>query len=87
MTEPKNSSSSTEPPIAARLRNEIEGEVWFDAFSRGRYSTDASAYQIEPLGVVVPRTAEDVISAIQIAADEEVAILPGVRGLRNVVRR
>ncbi len=76
MTEPRNSSASTEPPIAARLRNEIEGEVWFDAFSRGRYSTDASAYQIEPLGVVVPRTREDVISAIQIAADEEVPILP-----------
>ena len=76
MTEPRNSSASTEPPIAARLRNEIEGDVWFDAFSRGRYSTDASAYQIEPLGVVVPRTREDVISAIQIAADEEVAILP-----------
>ena len=50
--------------------------MWFDAFSRGRYSTDASAYQIEPIGVVVPRTAEDVVSAIQIAADEEVAILP-----------
>ena len=47
----------------------------FDAFSRGRYATDASAYQIEPLGVVVPRTREDVVSAIQIAADEEVAIL------------
>lgn len=76
MTEPKKSSASTEPPIAIRLRNEIEGDVWFDAFSRGRYSTDASAYQIEPLGVVVPRTREDVISAIQIAADEEVAILP-----------
>jgi len=76
LTEPKNSSSSTEPPIASRLRKEIEGEVWFDAFSRGRYSTDASAYQIEPLGVVVPRTAEDVVSAIQIATEEEVAILP-----------
>ena len=48
----------------------------FDAFSRGRYATDASVYQIEPLGVVVPRTREDVVSAIQIAAEEEVAILP-----------
>ena len=76
MIEPISSSASTEPPIAVRLRNEIEGDVWFDAFSRGRYSTDASAYQIKPIGVVVPRTREDVVSAIQIAADEEVAVLP-----------
>jgi len=44
--------------LAARLRKEIEGEVMFDAASRGRYSTDASIYQVEPLGVVVPRTEE-----------------------------
>jgi len=37
--------------LAARLRKEIEGEVMFDAASRGRYSTDASIYQVEPLGV------------------------------------
>src|SRR2546428_13716624 len=42
--------------LAARLRKEIEGEVMFDAASRGRYSTDASIYQVEPLGVVGPRT-------------------------------
>ena len=58
--------------------------MWFDAFSRGRYSTDASAYQIEPIGVVVPRTAEDVVSAIQIAADEEVVqVIAGVSALRE----
>jgi hypothetical protein len=41
--------------LEARLRREIRGEVLFDTFSRGRYATDASIYQIEPLGVVVPR--------------------------------
>jgi len=40
--------------LEAHLRREVRGEVLFDAFSRGRYSTDASIYQIEPLGVVVP---------------------------------
>ena len=44
--------------LAARLRKEVDGEVLFDAASRGRYSTDASIYQIEPIGVVVPRTEE-----------------------------
>ena len=48
----------------------------FDAFSRGRYSTDASVYQIQPIGVVVPRTRQDVLAAIQIAAEHGVPILP-----------
>ncbi|MBE0619328.1 MAG: FAD-binding protein [Burkholderiales bacterium] len=62
--------------LAARLRREIRGEVLFDAASRGRYSTDASIYQIEPIGVVVPQTEEDARIAIQIAAELGVPILP-----------
>ncbi|MEM7250077.1 MAG: FAD-linked oxidase C-terminal domain-containing protein [Pseudomonadota bacterium] len=62
--------------LAARLRREIEGHVLFDRFSRGRYSTDASHYQIEPIGVVVPRTQDDVARAIDIAADEGIPVLP-----------
>ena len=62
--------------LAARLRREIRGEVLFDAASRGRYATDASIYQIEPVGVVVPQTEEDARIAIQIAAAEGVPILP-----------
>ncbi len=48
----------------------------FDAFSKGRYSTDASIYQIEPIGVVIPRTEEAARIALQIAAEEGVPILP-----------
>ena len=44
--------------------------------SRGLYSTDVSIYQIEPIGVVVPRTVEDVVTCVQIAADEGLPILP-----------
>ena len=62
--------------LAARLRRETEGEVLFDAFSRGRYSTDASHYQIEPLGVVVARTEQDVRTAMEIAAEEGIPVLP-----------
>lgn len=47
----------------------------FDGASRGRYSTDASIYQIEPIGVVVPHDEADVVRAIQIAGDEGVPIL------------
>ena len=45
----------------------MRGEVLFDAFTRGRYSTDASIYQIEPLGVALPRDADDVVAAIALA--------------------
>jgi FAD/FMN-containing dehydrogenase len=50
--------------------------VLFDAFSRGRYSTDASIYQIDPIGVVIPRSEEAARVALQIAAEQEVPILP-----------
>jgi FAD/FMN-containing dehydrogenase/Fe-S oxidoreductase len=62
--------------LEARLKAEIQGDVLFDAFSRGRYSTDASIYQIEPIGVVIPRTEADALRALEIAADANVAILP-----------
>ena len=51
----KSGATPGDPALAARLRHELEGEVLFDAFTRGRYSTDASIYQAEPVGVVVPR--------------------------------
>src|SRR5687767_6524418 len=62
--------------LEARLRHELAGEVMFDRFSRGRYSTDASIYQIEPLGVVVPKGKEDVAAALAIAREEGVPVLP-----------
>lgn len=62
--------------LAERLRRETRGEVLFDAASRGRYSTDASIYQIEPLGVLVAREPDDVAAAIQIAREEGVPVLP-----------
>ncbi|MEX1074459.1 MAG: FAD-binding oxidoreductase, partial [Burkholderiales bacterium] len=62
--------------LAARLRREIDGEVLFDAASRGRYSTDASIYQVEPVGVVVPRTEEAARAAVAIAVEAGVPVLP-----------
>ncbi len=62
--------------LASRLRKELDAEVLFDAASRGRYSTDASIYQVEPVGIVVPRSEEAARGAIAIAASEGVPILP-----------
>ncbi len=61
--------------LAADLRKHTQGEVLFDAASRGRYSTDASIYQIEPVGVLVPKTEDDVATALQIAAAHKVPVL------------
>ena len=63
-------------PLARRLKNELQGDVLFDAYSRGRYSTDASIYQIEPVGVVIPKSEQDAQIALQIAREENVAVLP-----------
>ncbi|HEV8109242.1 MAG TPA: FAD-binding oxidoreductase, partial [Burkholderiales bacterium] len=62
--------------LAARLRKELDAEVMFDAASRGRYSTDASIYQLQPIGIVVPRSEEAARGALAIAAAEGVPILP-----------
>lgn len=62
--------------LETRLRREIKGDVLFDPFTRGRYSTDASIYQMEPLGVVVAKDKGDIATAIQIAREEGVPVLP-----------
>ena len=62
--------------LVERLRREIQGDVLFDAASRGRYATDASIYQIDPVGVVVPKTEQDVAIVLQIAREENIPILP-----------
>jgi FAD/FMN-containing dehydrogenase len=75
-TEMTMNRKPTDHRLAERLRKELQGEVLFDSFSRGRYSTDASHYQIEPVGVVVPRSDDDVRAAIAIAREESVPLLP-----------
>ncbi|WP_010626980.1 FAD-binding and (Fe-S)-binding domain-containing protein [Halomonas sp. KM-1] len=61
--------------LAARLSREMEGEVLFDHAARGRYSTDASIYQVMPLGVVIPRHQRDLTTVLEAARDARVPIL------------
>src|SRR5579885_1968756 len=63
------------PGLERRLKAELSGEVHFDRFTRGRYATDASHYQIMPVGVVAPRTIEEAERAIEIARSEKVTVL------------
>ncbi|RAI58373.1 FAD-binding and (Fe-S)-binding domain-containing protein [Roseicella frigidaeris] len=62
--------------LAARLARETAGEVLWSAADRGRYATDASIYQIEPIGVLVPRRIEDVEAALAICREEGIPVLP-----------
>ena len=62
------------------LRQRVSGEVRFDPFSRVLYSTDASIYQMEPVGVVIPRNAADVLAVVDVARDSRVPVLPRAGG-------
>src|SRR5829696_3505332 len=62
--------------LQRELERTVDGEVRFDKVSRALYSTDASVYQIEPLGVVIPRSAEAVARAVDLAAKHGVPITP-----------
>jgi FAD/FMN-containing dehydrogenase/Fe-S oxidoreductase len=63
------------PGLERRLKAEMCGEVQFDSFSRGRYATDASHYQIMPLGVVLPRSVSEAQRAIALAREEGASVL------------
>jgi FAD/FMN-containing dehydrogenase/Fe-S oxidoreductase len=64
------------PGLERRLKAELSGEVRFDRYTRGRYATDASHYQVTPIGVVMPRTIEEAERAIEIARAEGATVLP-----------
>jgi FAD/FMN-containing dehydrogenase/Fe-S oxidoreductase len=67
---------SLRPGLERRLKGELSGEVLFDPFNRGRYATDASHYQVMPVGVVVPRDIAEAERAIALAREEGVSVLP-----------
>lgn len=69
-------SESPDAALARALQAAVEGEVRFDALTRRIYSTDASIYAIEPIGVVSPRSADDVVAVVDVAARFGVPVLP-----------
>ena len=62
--------------VADELSRRVDGEVRFDPYSRLLYSTDASIYQMEPVGVVIPRTSADVQAVVEFGAREGIPVLP-----------
>lgn len=74
------------PPTAhltdflSELQKNVRGDLRTDAYSRTLYSTDASIYQVEPYGVLIPQTLEDVQAAVELAARYQVPLLPRTAG-------
>lgn len=64
------------PGLERRLKAEVAGDILFDRFSCGRYATDASHYQMMPVGVVVPETMADAERAISLVREEGIPVLP-----------
>ncbi len=60
--------------LEAQLKGALEGEVRFDRISRALYATDASVYQMMPLGVVIPRSREDVLRTVRLCREHGVSI-------------
>ncbi|KYH24410.1 lactate utilization protein A [Halalkalicoccus paucihalophilus] len=64
------------PDLVADLRERIDGEVRFDVYTRQLYATDASAYEVTPIGVIFPRTTAEIASVVRYCADREIPVLP-----------
>src|SRR5438552_7151368 len=69
-------SSALEDRLEDRLRRDISGDVLFDPFSRGRYATDASFYQIVPAGVVIPRNMDEALRTLAVCRDAGQVVTP-----------
>jgi len=67
---------SLNPDFIHELRKQFAGDIRLDTASKILYSTDASMYQIEPLGVAIPKTQDDLQSAVELAAKYKIPILP-----------
>lgn len=61
--------------LSNALKKRVEGDLMFDRFSRGRYATDASFYQMMPLGILSPKSEDDIRAAIDIAGEQGVPLL------------
>jgi FAD/FMN-containing dehydrogenase/Fe-S oxidoreductase len=68
--------AETRPDLVAALEGRVDGEVRFDEYSRQLYATDASAYEVTPVGVVFPRSTADVAAVVSLCADRDIPVLP-----------
>ncbi len=70
------SDDVAQPALVDAIRDRVEGDVRFDTYTRQLYATDASAYEITPIGVVYPKSTADVAATVGYCADREIPVLP-----------
>ncbi|WP_233160024.1 FAD-binding and (Fe-S)-binding domain-containing protein [Pseudonocardia sp. MH-G8] len=75
VSSPASEAARDVDALADALRERVDGEVRFDAGSRGTYATDASNFRQVPIGVVVPRTVEAAVEAVAVCHEHRVAVL------------
>jgi FAD/FMN-containing dehydrogenase/Fe-S oxidoreductase len=64
------------PDLVSDLESRVAGEIRFDEYSRQLYATDASAYEVTPVGVVFPKSTADVAAVVEYCAEREIPVLP-----------
>ncbi|HYM29488.1 MAG TPA: FAD-binding oxidoreductase, partial [Steroidobacteraceae bacterium] len=67
--------ASPQASLEEALRNALAGEVRFDAGARAAYASDASNYRQVPIGVVLPRTLEDIVAAMAVCREHDAPVL------------
>ena len=72
--------------ISKEVQNIVKGKVLFDHFSRGRYSTDSSLYQITPIGAVLPKDQNDVLNLMEYSQKISILYWQEAVGVRSVVK-
>ncbi|MDS0476917.1 FAD-linked oxidase C-terminal domain-containing protein [Natrinema sp. 1APR25-10V2] len=70
------SEDVSQPALVNDIRDRVDGDVRFDTYTRQLYATDASAYEITPIGVVYPKSTDDIAVTMRYCADREIPVLP-----------
>ena len=65
--------------VEKELQKVVRGDIKFDKYSRMMYSTDASIYQMEPIGVVLPKDADEVAEIVRVCHDSKTIFLPELK--------
>jgi len=75
------------PELVEALDERVDGDVRFDTYTRQMYATDASAYEVTPIGVVFPTGTADVASVVSYCAEREIPVLPAAAARVSPARR
>lgn len=62
--------------LQEKLKKHVDGDIHFDAVHKKVYSVDASIYEVEPIGIVLPKNKQALVTALQIAKEFQIPVIP-----------